>query len=33
MKKPTLLKAPFTTGLKTACSILALTACLANGRS
>ena len=31
MKKPSFLKSPFTTGLKTACSILALTACLVTG--
>ena len=31
MKKPSFLKSPFTTGLKTACSILALTAGLAIG--
>ena len=32
-KKPSFLKAPFTMGLKTACSVIALTAGLANGRS
>ena len=31
MKKPSFLKSPFATGLKTACSVLALTACLVAG--
>ena len=31
LKKPSFQKSPFTTGLKTACSVIALTACLAAG--
>ena len=31
MKKPSFLKTPLTTGLKTACSVIALTAGLAAG--